>query len=81
MAAIPEIVRTGETGLLVFPGDVDALVIALEHLVTDDNLRLQFGENAHQLVVEQHDAGKNAHQLVNLILSTVEKVPHRESQG
>jgi glycosyltransferase involved in cell wall biosynthesis len=73
MAAIPEIVRTGETGLLVPPGDVDALVIALEYLVVDNNIRRQFGENAHQLVVEQHDACKNAHQLVNLILSTIEK--------
>jgi glycosyltransferase involved in cell wall biosynthesis len=75
VAAIPEIVRPGETGLLVPPGDVDALAIALKRLVLDSGLRRQFGENAHRLVVEGHDAGKNARRLVELILSKVERYP------
>jgi glycosyltransferase involved in cell wall biosynthesis len=79
MAAIPEIVRMGETGLLIPPGDVNALAIAMRRLLLDDHLRRQLGENAHHLVEEQHDAGKNAQQLVNLILDTVEKTNHRGS--
>ena len=39
VGAISEIVRHGETGLLVAAGDVDGLVAALERLVRDPELR------------------------------------------
>jgi len=37
--SIPEVVADGETGLLVPPGDVDALQAAIEQLMQDDALR------------------------------------------
>lgn len=67
MAAIPEIVREGETGLLIPPGDVDALTTALERLIEDEGLRLRMGAAAVQRVHEQFDAGCNALRLLQLM--------------
>jgi glycosyltransferase involved in cell wall biosynthesis len=46
VAAIPEIVRDGETGLLVPPGDAEALAAALRRLLCDEELRLRLGSGA-----------------------------------
>lgn len=46
VGGIPEVVRDGETGLLVPPGDVDALAAALDRLVADDELRGRLGRAA-----------------------------------
>ena len=42
-AAVPEIVRDGETGLLVAPRTPAALAAALERMLTDDGLRKEMG--------------------------------------
>jgi 2-deoxystreptamine N-acetyl-D-glucosaminyltransferase/2-deoxystreptamine glucosyltransferase len=39
VGGIPEVVRHGETGLLVPPGDVDALAAALDRVVAEPGLR------------------------------------------
>ena len=51
--AIPEVVKNGETGLLVATGDVAALAQAMEKLVRDKNLRIELGENAWKDVKER----------------------------
>ncbi len=43
VSAIPEVVVTEQTGLLVAPRDVDGLTGALRRLLADDMLRRQFG--------------------------------------
>jgi len=43
VGAVPDIVRDGETGLLVRVGDVDALTTALTTLVNDPELRTRMG--------------------------------------
>ena len=48
--AVPEIVRGGETGLLVPPGDVDALGRAMATRVGSAELREQLGRRARQVV-------------------------------
>lgn len=44
VGAVEDIVTEGETGLLVPPGDVDALTGAMSRLVTDPDLRRRLGE-------------------------------------
>src|SRR5207247_7169024 len=43
LAAVPEIVRDGESGLLVAPGHVEGLANALESLLRDPHLRTRLG--------------------------------------
>ncbi len=54
VAGIPEVV-TLDCGILVAPGDVDALVEALEQLSTDSALRSQLGARAREHVRENFD--------------------------
>ena len=46
VGGIPEVVRHGETGLLVPPGDVDALATALDRLAADADLRARLSAGA-----------------------------------
>jgi glycosyltransferase involved in cell wall biosynthesis len=67
VAAIPEIVRDGETGILVAPRDRRGLIEALRQLVTDPARRLAMGAAAEALAVAEHDAGRNACRLLELL--------------
>ncbi|MEA1997311.1 MAG: glycosyltransferase family 4 protein [Gemmatimonadota bacterium] len=49
--ALPEFISHGETGLLVPPGDTDALAGALESLSRDHEARLELGAAAREWVV------------------------------
>ncbi len=71
VAAIPEIVRDGESGLLVPPGDSAALESALRTLVENPLLRLSMGERAMGIVREQYDAPTNARRLCELLKRTL----------
>lgn len=67
IAAVPELVVDGETGLLVPPGNGDALELALKRLITDESLRDRMGNRGRALVLEQHDAARNAAKIVDLL--------------
>lgn len=43
---IPEVVRNGETGSLVNAGDVPGLAAALRELLSDESMRIRYGEAA-----------------------------------
>src|SRR5262249_28853992 len=55
VAAIPEIVRNGETGLIVPTGDVASLTRALHDLATNPALRMTLGEGAVAHVSRHYD--------------------------
>ena len=70
VAAIPEIVRDGETGLVVPANDRAALVSALRRLIESPELRRRLGDGARALVARDHDADQNAGRLAALLAST-----------
>jgi glycosyltransferase involved in cell wall biosynthesis len=61
VAGVPELVLAGETGWLVPPGDVDALVAALEGCLDApvDTLR-EMGRRGHARVWARHDVDRSA---------------------
>ncbi|RMH01019.1 MAG: glycosyltransferase family 1 protein [Chloroflexi bacterium] len=48
VGAVPDMVRDGENGYLVEPGDVSALAAALDRLLADGERRRLFGERARE---------------------------------
>jgi len=70
VAAIPEIVREGETGFLIEPGDLGGLVERIRSLARDPALRGRMG-NAARLHVETHfDARRNGRRVLEALLET-----------
>jgi glycosyltransferase involved in cell wall biosynthesis len=67
MAAIPEFVRDGETGLTVLAGDVVSLTRAIQDLATNPTLRMTLGECAMAHVTRHYDALTNASRLLDLL--------------
>jgi glycosyltransferase involved in cell wall biosynthesis len=67
LAAIPEIVRDGETGFLVPPGEAGPLVNVLQRLVEEPDLRLRQGQSASKLVSEFYDARRNTGRLIEIL--------------
>jgi glycosyltransferase involved in cell wall biosynthesis len=53
VGGLRELVEDGETGLLVTPGDVEALRAALERLLADPELRRRLGRSARRRAVER----------------------------
>ena len=64
VGGLRDLVVEGETGLLVPPGDVDALRSALELLLRDGELRRRLGESARNRVAGRFDAATAADALV-----------------
>jgi len=67
VAAIPEIVRNGETGLTVPAGDAASLTQALRDLATNPAFRMLLGERAVAHASRHHDAPTNANRLLGLL--------------
>jgi glycosyltransferase involved in cell wall biosynthesis len=53
IGGVPEIVRDGETGYLVQPGNTDELRTRLTELATDASVARRMGQTARDLVMEQ----------------------------
>ncbi|GAI46842.1 unnamed protein product [marine sediment metagenome] len=45
VGGVPDLVRHGETGLLVEPGSVDELAISIKKLIEDERLRRKMTKN------------------------------------
>jgi glycosyltransferase involved in cell wall biosynthesis len=59
-----EILREGETGLLIEPGDAPAMAREIVRLAADPQLRLRLGENARKHVLATHTWMQNAAEIV-----------------
>lgn len=62
----PELVVDGETGVLVPPGDVDALVTALAGLLADPDRARRLGEAGRRRVAEHFRADELAERVIGL---------------
>ena len=60
---IPDVVDHSSTGLLVPPGDAQALARAISRLADDVELRQTMGENARTFVAERYDWRENTAQM------------------
>jgi glycosyltransferase involved in cell wall biosynthesis len=67
VAAIPEFVRNGETGLTVSAGDAASLTQALRDLATNPAFRMLLGERAMAHASRHYDAPTNASRLLGLL--------------
>ncbi len=63
ITGVPEVVRDGETGLMVRQNDATALADALERLLDDSRLRVRLAGNARSVVEEDFDVRRNAAKL------------------
>ncbi|MGH7901530.1 MAG: glycosyltransferase [Thermodesulfobacteriota bacterium] len=66
IAAIPEIVEDGLSGVLVPPNDESALAEAMIRLINDYGLRKKLGENSRKRVDERFDINKNIVKYIDL---------------
>lgn len=72
VGGIPYLFATppGDAGLLVPPGDRDALENALESLVSDDGLRQRLGERAKRVIHDHYRMDDLAKELVTILRTT-----------
>jgi glycosyltransferase involved in cell wall biosynthesis len=71
-AAVPEFIRDGEEGLLVPPGDPEALAVALERLIGDAALRARLGARARQRVMQDFSFQGGIDRLGRLLADAVD---------
>lgn len=72
VGALPEVVDSGKTGLLVPPKDVNALAEAIIKLLKDDKLRKEMGENAYRKMKEEMSWDKIAEKTIEVYKEAIE---------
>ena len=63
VGGIPEVIHSGQNGLLVEPGDSSQLAKALSHLLTNKEVARRMGEEAAKYVAENFDLNRVASRL------------------
>ncbi len=71
IAGVPELVEHGQSGWLVPPGDVDALVDGLAQLIENPTLRNRYGQAGHAKVRTEFNVETEALKLKEIFLRTV----------
>lgn len=66
IASIPEVIKDGENGFLITPGDVDALVDRLKCLINNNTLRDRFSNASYKLVTSNFSLDSNIVKLKNI---------------
>jgi glycosyltransferase involved in cell wall biosynthesis len=72
VGGLPEVIDDGKTGILVPPGDVDALCRAIIHLVRNPEVRLGMGENGRLRVLERFTIEENVRKAEKVFLKVLE---------
>ena len=66
VGGVPEIVAEGSTGLLVPPGDVEAMTAGVLRLLKNPDLRQKMGAEAREMALRQFSAGEMVRRLDRL---------------
>jgi glycosyltransferase involved in cell wall biosynthesis len=66
IAAIPELIHSGENGLLVPPSNVETLQAAVRQLAEDPELRTRLGRNARATVEASYNLATNLDKLADM---------------
>lgn len=69
IGGLPEVVEDGKTGILVPPGDVNALCSAIKYLVKNPEARLKMGENGRARVLEKFTIEQNVRKTEDVFLT------------
>jgi glycogen(starch) synthase len=70
---IPEVIKDGINGLLVTPDDPQELASAIQKLILDDNLRIEFGKNSEKVFKENFVSKRMAEQSLTLYNDTIKR--------
>jgi glycosyltransferase involved in cell wall biosynthesis len=73
LSGIPELVDDGRTGILVQPGDAEALAAALQKLYENPALRLSMGQAGREKVLREFNMKINVTALANLFAHNAER--------
>jgi glycosyltransferase involved in cell wall biosynthesis len=71
LGQIAEVIDDGSNGLLVEPGDPQALAIAIERLAADEDLRARLGAAARQTVIARYTWRHNAERVFDAMRSSI----------
>ncbi len=63
VGGIPDVITSGQDGILIEPGNIDGLVSSLELLLGDNKLRKRMGDAARHKIIDKFSAGKVLPQL------------------
>lgn len=66
IAAIPEVINSGNNGILVDPGDIGSLTSAIVYLCNFDEARLCMSDKAFKTVVDEYSFDQNINRLKEL---------------
>ena len=69
IAAIPELVRHGENGILTPPGNAEELADAMNKLIRNRDLRLQMGENSRMFADSMNDWNDTGKEFMELVMT------------
>jgi glycosyltransferase involved in cell wall biosynthesis len=75
LSGIPELVRDGDTGLLVEPGDTSGLVAALTSLLENDALAAELAVRARRLVEDSFSLTGETERLGDLLAESIARGP------
>ena len=70
LPAMPELIDSGEDGILVPENDEKSLAAAMEELIKDKEKARMLGENARRKIEERFDVSKNTEMLYRLLSET-----------